>query len=104
VKEGQSRFRTLSKKITRSFQDPEEFVVTGKETVEDINYEKVSKNGTLLWSVRFEEFDEPRLVRRELMSYYWPVESVLFIGILEKREARMIQARDEFEAKRFMIN
>jgi len=73
--------------------------VTGQETLQDIKFEKISEKGTLLWSVRFDEFEEPRFVRREVMAYYWPVESVLFIGILEKREARMLQAMEEFVGK-----
>ena len=96
VKDGQSRFPTLSKKQTASFKDPEEYVCTGKEVLEDITVQKPSKKGNLLWTTRFQDFQNPKLVRPELMAYYWPVECVMFIGILERRQERKFFAEQNF--------
>jgi hypothetical protein len=102
IKDGQSRFQTLSKKQTVFCKDPEEYICTGKEVLQDITVQKPSKKGNLLWATRFQEFKNPKLVRPELMAYYWPVESVMFLGILERRQERKFFAEQNLGNQKFI--
>jgi hypothetical protein len=78
------------------FKDPAEFLISGEETLLEISTETTSEQGTQLWGCRFHEFKELRRVRRAIIEYYWPVESCLFLAILEKRRNKMLFSINEF--------
>lgn len=83
------RFPVLDKTITAKFKDPIEFVPSGSEKLHWIISEMLSEKETLLWKVLFKHnLSAPFFVRKAVVSYYWPLEASLFLGLWVKKNER----------------
>jgi len=88
-------FKVLDKEILSKFNDPEEFIPQGNETIRNISCEFPSEAGVPLWRVKFGNDVFPRPVRKAVMLYYWPVNSCMFLA----KWVQKIQAFTRFEAE-----
>jgi hypothetical protein len=83
-------FHQASRSILNTCTIQNEYIPRGNEKIRKIDLEyTVEKNGTL-WYVRF--WDKPnvrRRVRKSLMVYYFPIESMIFLKRKEKRAEKL---------------
>ena len=81
------RFKVLSAGVTNKLKDPKETVPKGNESFGSLKSECLSTNkDDILWKVYFNGALGAKFVRKSVMSYYWPVESALFLTLLKHRE------------------
>jgi hypothetical protein len=89
-------FPCLGSEVTSKLKDKDEFVPNGAEVFHYLKCEHLSLQKNVLWQVYFKGSDHfdtvkkefiPRLVRKSVVSYYWPVESALFLTFVKHREA-----------------
>lgn len=74
-------FHPPNKEILRQCKSEEEFVPSGSEKVRKIDAEIVYDKEGFFWLVRFWcDKDNQKLVRRSLMEYYYPLESLMFLN------------------------
>lgn len=82
-------FEGIPKEIVRRFNDPLEFIPTGKEEVEVFVSEILSDKGNYLWQTFFKGDPMPCFLRKCVAAYYWPYEAALFMALQVNRCAKI---------------
>jgi hypothetical protein len=83
-------FHQAPSSISNTCKIPNEYIPRGNEKIRKIDFEYTAEKKGTLWYVRF--WDKPnvrKLVRKSLMVYYFPIESMIFMKRKEKRAEKL---------------